>query len=78
MRSLLPRDNAVDPDTLGFKPDLSATDKAKIRKMYKCAPYQEYKSRCGASGDCGLNEYCAPLVGECRTRLPTGRQTKQF
>ena len=46
MRSNTPRDASIDPDTLGFKPDLSEIDKIKIRKMYKCAPYDDYKVRC--------------------------------
>ena len=46
MRSIVPRDKDVDPDNLGFKPNLSDIDKIKIRKMYKCSPYNDYKVRC--------------------------------
>ena len=46
MRSIVPKDKSIDPDTLGFKPNLSETDKIKIRKMYKCAPYNDYKVSC--------------------------------
>ena len=46
MRSILPKDKSVDPDNLGFKADLSETDKIKIRKMYKCTPYGDYKVKC--------------------------------
>ena len=46
MRSIIPKDSSIDPDTLGFKPNLSETDKIKIRKMYKCAPYNDYKVSC--------------------------------
>ncbi len=40
--------------------------------MYKCAPFREYKASCSSDEQCGINEYCAPLVSECRTRLPDG------
>jgi hypothetical protein len=72
MRSILPRVGDVDPDDLGFKPDLSPIDKIKIRKMYKCAPYNDYRASCSSDDSCGLNEYCAPVLGECRTKLPSG------
>jgi len=72
MRSIVPKDKSVDPDDIGFKQNLSEIDKVKIRKMYKCAPYNEYKVRCGSDDECGLNEYCAAFVGECRTKLPDG------
>ena len=73
MRSIQPKKEGVDPNNLGFKPDLSEIDKKKIRKMYKCDPYKEYRDACSNENDCGLNEYCAPLLNECRTQLPTGR-----
>ena len=72
MRSIVPKKDQIDPDDLGFKPDLSPIDKIKIRKMYKCAPYDEYRASCTTDDNCGLNEYCAPLLGECRTKLPSG------
>ena len=71
MRSIVPRKEDVDPDNLGFKPELSPIDKIKIRKMYKCDPYNDYRVACSSDEACGLNEYCAPLLGECRTKLPT-------
>ncbi len=43
-----------------------------IRKMYRCEPYKEFKSQCASDENCGINEYCAPLVSECRTKLPDG------
>ena len=46
MRSIRPKDKNVDPDDLGFKANLSDIDKKKIRKMYKCAPYNDYKVGC--------------------------------
>ena len=72
MRSIVPRDDSVDPDDIGFKANLSETDKIKIRKMYKCEPFRDYKVRCANDEECGLNEYCALFVGECRTKLPDG------
>ena len=72
MRSIVPRQGDVDPDNLGFKPELSPIDKIKIRKMYKCDPYNDYRVACSSDDNCGLNEYCAPLLGECRTKLPVG------
>lgn len=72
MRSIIPTDDTVDVDNLGFKPNLSEIDIKKIRKMYKCDPYKDYKASCSSDGNCGLNEYCALWVGECRTKLPAG------
>lgn len=89
MRSIRPKDKSIDPDDLGFKADLSEIDKKKIRKMYKCEPYNDYKVSCTwvkllfidevktsifarSDDNCGLNEYCALFVGECRTSLPDG------
>jgi len=72
MKSILPTDEDVDVDNLGFKPNLSEIDIKKIRKMYRCDPYKDYKASCSNDDDCGLNEYCALFVGECRTKLPTG------
>jgi len=72
MRSIVPRQKNIDPDNLGFKPELSPIDKIKIRKMYKCDPYNDYRVSCSSDDNCGLNEYCAPLLGECRTKLPRG------
>ena len=46
MRSIKPKDGSIDPDDLGFKPNLSEIDKKKIRKMYKCDPYNDYKVSC--------------------------------
>ena len=46
MRSIKPKDKSIDPDDLGFKADLSEIDKKKIRKMYKCEPYNDYKVSC--------------------------------
>ena len=43
-----------------------------FRKMYRCEPYADYKSTCSTDEECGINEYCAPLVSECRTKLPDG------
>ena len=40
--------------------------------MYKCDPFREYKASCSTDEQCGVNEYCAPLVSECRTKLPDG------
>jgi len=72
MRSIKPKDKSIDPDDLGFKANLSEIDKKKIRKMYKCNPYNDYKVGCTNDDNCGLNEYCALFVGECRTKLPDG------
>jgi len=72
MRSITPKDDTVDVDSLGFKPNLSSSDIAKIQKMYKCAPFQDYAASCSSDANCGLNEYCALWVGECRTKLPAG------
>jgi len=72
MRSIKPKDKSIDPDDLGFKADLSEIDRKKIRKMYKCDPYNDYKVSCSSDDNCGLNEYCALFVGECRTNLPDG------
>ena len=46
MRSIVPTDTSVSPDDIGFKANLSEIDKIKIRKMYKCEPFREYKVRC--------------------------------
>ena len=46
MRSIKPKDKSIDPDDLGFKADLSEIDRKKIRKMYKCDPYNDYKVSC--------------------------------
>ena len=40
--------------------------------MYQCEPYKDYNPACSNDNDCGRNEYCAPLVAECRTKLPDG------
>ena len=46
MRSIRPKDKSINPDDLGFKADLSEIDRKKIRKMYKCEPYIDYKVSC--------------------------------
>lgn len=80
--TIVPVDGAATPASdLGRRQNLSATDAAKIRKMYKCEPYADWRNDCSGGvltgpveGECGVNEFCDSYVlgGQCRTRLPAG------
>ena len=42
MKTILARDDKVESGKLGRKENLSALDIVKIKKMYKCPPYQDW------------------------------------
>ena len=42
MKTILARDDKVESGQLGLKKNLSALDIVKIKKMYKCPPYQDW------------------------------------
>merc|ERR1712066_1072395 len=61
--TLLPR--VGEPDMIGKKSNLSDTDIVKIKKMYKCKPYEGWQNRCSRTDECGLNEFAS--CGSCTT-----------
>uniref|UniRef100_A0A0K2TKZ8 Metalloendopeptidase n=1 Tax=Lepeophtheirus salmonis TaxID=72036 RepID=A0A0K2TKZ8_LEPSM len=75
--TIVPKKSGVSPEDIGRKNTYSEKDIIKVKKMYRCPPYENWKSRCSQNEECGLNEYCSisissPLNGECRTILPDG------
>ena len=42
MLTIVPKEGGVTPDSLGRKVNLSTTDVVKLKKMYKCEPYENW------------------------------------
>lgn len=73
-------DKTIEPKNVNFtqigrKANLSETDITKIKKLYKCPPYENFKNGCYNDNECGVNEHCTSTLiiqGQCRTVLADG------
>ena len=44
--------------TMGRRKELSEVDIRKIKKLYKCPPFKDWKNGCTGDSECGVNEHC--------------------